>query len=76
MNHPHQLMRHDLLINGEAVPPSGGKYSTDLDPATEEPIALVAEGTVEDVERFVEKPQRVRDGRGGRPVFQSLVDGQ
>src|ERR1700754_546816 len=54
MNHPHQLMRHDLLINGEAVPPSGGKYSTDLDPATEEPIALVAEGTVEDVERAVQ----------------------
>jgi acyl-CoA reductase-like NAD-dependent aldehyde dehydrogenase len=54
MNHPRQLMRHDLLINGEALPPSGGKYSTDLDPATEEPIALVAEGTVEDVERAVQ----------------------
>jgi aldehyde dehydrogenase (NAD+) len=47
-------MRHDLLIGGEAVPPGGGKYSTDLDPATEEPIALVAEGTVEDVERAVQ----------------------
>src|SRR6201991_2280499 len=73
MNHPRELMRHDLLINGETVPPTDGKYSTNLDPATEEPIALVAQGTVEDVERAVQaaraalKPWKaLRAGERGR----------
>ncbi|WP_042303382.1 aldehyde dehydrogenase family protein [Paraburkholderia kururiensis] len=44
------LIRHDLLIDGKRIAPSGGDYSVDLNPATEEPIALVAQGTVADVD--------------------------
>jgi aldehyde dehydrogenase (NAD+) len=47
------LKRYELLINGEFVPPSGGDYSTNLDPATENPIARVAQGTSADVDRAV-----------------------
>ncbi|MEO6971993.1 MAG: aldehyde dehydrogenase family protein [Rhodoferax sp.] len=48
-----ELKRHDLLIGGECVEPGGREYSTILDPATEEPIAMVAQGTLEDVDRAV-----------------------
>ncbi|AQH02077.1 betaine-aldehyde dehydrogenase [Burkholderia sp. KK1] len=48
------LKRYELLINGEFVPPSGGDYSTNLDPATENPIARVAQGTSADVDRAVQ----------------------
>lgn len=47
------LIRHDLLIDGKRIAPSGGDYSVDLNPATEEPIALVAQGTVADVDLAV-----------------------
>ena len=47
------LKHHNLLIGGESVEPGGRAYSTTLDPATEEPIALVAHGTAEDVDRAV-----------------------
>lgn len=48
------LTRHDLLIDGKRIAPSGGNYSVDLNPATEEPIALVAQGTVADVDVAVQ----------------------
>lgn len=48
------LKRYELLINGEWMPPSGGDYSTNLDPATENPIAHVAQGTSADVDRAVQ----------------------
>ena len=44
------LRRHDLLIDGKRVPPSSGEYSVDINPATEEPIALVAQGSAADVD--------------------------
>jgi aldehyde dehydrogenase (NAD+) len=53
MTDPKTLPRHDLLIDGKRVPPSGEKYSTDLNPATEEAIALVAEGSAGDVDLAV-----------------------
>jgi acyl-CoA reductase-like NAD-dependent aldehyde dehydrogenase len=45
-----ELEQHDLFINGKHVPAAGGAYSTDLDPATEMPIARVAQGGKEDVD--------------------------
>jgi aldehyde dehydrogenase (NAD+) len=48
-----EVEQHDLFINGKHVPPRGGAYSTDLDPATELPIARVAQGSKEDVDLAV-----------------------
>jgi aldehyde dehydrogenase (NAD+) len=47
------LRRHDLLIDGKRVPPSSGEYSVNINPATEEPIALVAQGGAADVDTAV-----------------------
>lgn len=54
MENNTDLKRYDLLIGGESVPPGGGEYSVDLDPATEAPIARVAQGTSADVDRAVQ----------------------
>ena len=48
-----EVEQHQLFINGKHVPPQGGRYSTDLDPATELPIATVAQGGKEDVDLAV-----------------------
>ncbi len=48
-----EVEQHDLFINGKHVAPKGGAYSTDLDPATELPIATVAQGGKEDVDLAV-----------------------
>src|SRR5260370_8552140 len=48
-----QVEQHDLFINGKHVPPRGGRYSTDLDPATELPIATVGQGGKGDVDLAV-----------------------
>src|SRR6267154_6086337 len=48
-----EVEQHDLFINGKHVPPKGGAYSTDLDPATELPIATVAQGGKADVDLAV-----------------------
>ena len=49
-----ELEQRDLFIDGKHVAPSSGVYSIDLDPASEEPIAEVAQGAKEDVDRAVE----------------------
>ena len=54
MENNTDLKRYDLLIGGESVPPGGGEYSVNLDPATEAPIARVAQGTSADVDRAVQ----------------------
>ncbi len=48
-----QLPRHDLLIDGKRLPPGTGEYSTDINPATELPIALVAQSSAADVDLAV-----------------------
>ncbi|MGO4327607.1 aldehyde dehydrogenase family protein [Cupriavidus sp. 2TAF22] len=53
MSTQHELPRHDLLIDGKRLPPGSGEYSTDLNPATEAPIALVAQGSAADVDLAV-----------------------
>jgi aldehyde dehydrogenase (NAD+) len=67
------LKRYELLIGGESVPPSGSEYSLNLNPATETPIARVAQGTAADVDRAVQaaraalKPwNAIRAGERGR----------
>ncbi|WP_321792823.1 aldehyde dehydrogenase family protein [Caballeronia sp. J97] len=74
------LKRYELLINGEFVPPSGGEYSTNLDPSTENPIAYVAQGTSADVDRAVQaaraalKPwNAIRAAERGR-ILMKLAD--
>ncbi len=48
-----ELAYHELFINGRSVTPSAGEYSIDLNPATEEAIAAVAEGNAADVDAAV-----------------------
>ena len=45
---------YDLLIDGEFVESDTGEYFDTLDPATEEPFALVARGDTADIDRAVE----------------------
>src|SRR5579875_2314512 len=54
MDSTAELKRYDLLIGGEFVAPGSAEYSTNLNPATEEPIAYVAQGTAADVDRAVQ----------------------
>ena len=53
MNDYADLEQHDLFIDGSFVPAAAGTYSTDLNPATELPIARIAHGSAEDVDRAV-----------------------
>jgi acyl-CoA reductase-like NAD-dependent aldehyde dehydrogenase len=48
-----ELDHHELFIDGKRVAPSSGEYSIDLNPATEDPIAAVAEGGKADVDSAV-----------------------
>ncbi len=43
-----ELTRHRLYVGGKWVEPSTGQYAQDLDPATNQPIAEIAVGGVED----------------------------
>ena len=53
MNGPVELEHHDLFIDGKYTTPASGVYSTDINPATEQPIAKVAQGSQQDVDRAV-----------------------
>src|SRR5580698_700497 len=53
MDQKVDLKQYDLFIDGKHVAPSTGEYSIDLDPATEEPIAEVAQGGKADVDQAV-----------------------
>ncbi|MCL4745107.1 MAG: aldehyde dehydrogenase family protein [Burkholderiaceae bacterium] len=50
-----------LLIDGEWLEPSGGQYFVTVNPATEEPIAEVAKGVPEDVDRAAVAARRAFD---------------
>ncbi|WP_129113431.1 aldehyde dehydrogenase family protein [Halegenticoccus tardaugens] len=52
---------HNLLINGEFVPAASGETFTTFDPATEEPLAEVAKGAQDDVNRAVESGREAFD---------------
>jgi aldehyde dehydrogenase (NAD+) len=53
MNRAPALKHYPLFIGGKHVVPSGGTYSLDIDPATEEVIGMVAEGDQADVDLAV-----------------------
>src|SRR5438034_8002292 len=45
--------RYGLFIGGREVPASGGEVFTTVNPASEEPLAEIARGTAEDMDRAV-----------------------
>src|ERR1700732_3070021 len=53
MDQKVDLKHYDLFIDGRQVAPSTGEYSIDLDPATGQPIAEVAQGGRADVDEAV-----------------------
>ena len=53
MDQKVDLKHYELFIDGKQVAPSTGEYTIDLDPATEEPIAEVAQGGKADVDKAV-----------------------
>ncbi len=53
MDQKVDLKQYELFIDGGPVAPSTGEYSIDLDPATEAPIAEVAQGGTADVDKAV-----------------------
>lgn len=53
MDQKVDLKQYDLFIDGQHAAPSTGEYTIDLDPATEEPIAEVAQGGKADVDKAV-----------------------
>ncbi len=54
MDQKVELKRYQLYIAGKYAAPESGQYSIDLDPATENPIAEVAQGGKADVDKAVE----------------------
>jgi aldehyde dehydrogenase (NAD+) len=53
MNREPGLKHFQLFIDGKHVAPNSGRYSLDIDPATEEVIGMVAEGDRADVDLAV-----------------------
>jgi aldehyde dehydrogenase (NAD+) len=60
-----ELEQHDLFIDGKRVAPQDGRYSTDIDPATEFPIAKVAQGGKHEVDLAVAAARRALPGWAG-----------
>ncbi len=60
---------YDLFIGGEFVPPAGGGHFATLNPATEQPLAEVAQATEQDVDRAVGAARDAYQGAwGGLPA--------
>ena len=53
MDQKVDLDRHELFIDGKHAAPESNEYTIDLDPATEEPIAEIAQGGKADVDKAV-----------------------
>jgi aldehyde dehydrogenase (NAD+) len=66
VNDHRELEHHNLFIDGKFVAGTSGIYSTDLNPATELPIARVAQGSAEDVDRAV------RAARAALPAWSGM----
>ncbi|MCW2994103.1 MAG: betaine-aldehyde dehydrogenase, partial [Conexibacter sp.] len=52
-DHVRLRERYGLFIDGEFVEPDGGAYAPTINPATEEPLAQVAQAGAADVARAV-----------------------
>ncbi len=59
--------RYGLFINGEFAEPKSGRWFTTINPATEEPLAEVAEAGTEDVAVAVEAARAATDAWQGLP---------
>ena len=57
--------RYGLFIGGEFVPPAGDQYFATLNPATEEPLAEVAQAGQQDVDRAVAAARAAYQGAWG-----------
>ena len=57
--------RYGLFTGGEFVPPAAGGYFTTLNPATEEPLAEVAQAGPPDVDRAVAAARQAYEGPWG-----------
>ena len=57
--------RYGLFIGGEFVPPAGDQYFATLNPATEEPLAEVAQAGQQDADRAVAAARAAYDGAWG-----------
>ncbi len=57
--------RYGLFVGGEFVPPRDGGYFSTLNPATEEPLAEVAQAGEQDVDRAVAAARAAYDGAWG-----------
>src|ERR1700690_2578741 len=58
--------RYGLFIGGREVAPKSGKWFTDIDPSTEEPLAEIARANVEDVDAAVGAARQGQRRSGGR----------
>jgi aldehyde dehydrogenase (NAD+) len=58
--------KQDLLIDGQRVPASSGDYFTTINPATEQVVARVASGGIEDIDRAVRSSRAALDGPWGQ----------
>lgn len=58
--------RYGLFINGEFVAPEKGKYFDTVNPATEEKLCRVAEGTEADVDKAVKAAREAYRTTWGR----------
>ena len=65
MDQKVDLKHYELFIDGKPVAPSTGEYTIDLDPATEEPIAEVAQGGKADVDKAVSSARAALKVWGG-----------
>ncbi len=57
--------RYELFIGGEFVPPAAGEYFATLNPATEQPLAQVAQAGTPDVDRAVAEARAAWEGPWG-----------
>ena len=58
--------RYDLFINGKFTPPQSGQYFSTINPATEKPLAEVAEAGAADVDRAVLAARQAHDRVWGK----------
>src|SRR5271169_2339817 len=65
MDQKVDLKHYELFIDGKHVAPTTGEYTIDLDPATEEPIAEVAQGGKADVDKAVSSARAALKVWGG-----------
>jgi aldehyde dehydrogenase (NAD+) len=65
MDQKVDLRHYELFIDGKHAAPTTGEYTIDLDPATEEPIAEVAQGGKADVDKAVSAARAALEVWGG-----------